>query len=172
MPRVPRAHARGFASVVVMTPFPSARTACGRRPLAARWFTAPLIALALLGTGAGSSHAAPSDDTEQSQYVQNEDEPAFTDPSARGDELPPYDARDAQQAVDDMVMDEREDADGQHCPPQRDEDGQVEWDRWGPHRDAAYPATGGDDGSGADSGADSGAGSGSGSADDEPDIVG
>ncbi|MFE9123057.1 hypothetical protein [Streptomyces sp. NPDC007172] len=164
MPRVPRAHARGFASVVVMTPYPSARTACRRRPLAARWFTAPLVALALLGTGAGSSHAAPSDDAEQSQYVQAGDEPALADPSARGDELPPYDARDAQQAVDDMVMDEREDTEGQHCPPQHDDEGQGEWDRWGPHRDAAYPARGGDDGS--DSGTDSG------SADDEPDIVG
>ncbi|MFE4855584.1 hypothetical protein [Streptomyces sp. NPDC056670] len=129
-----------------MTPLPSARTRCGRRPLAARWFTAPLVALALLGPGAGSSTAAPADDADSSQYVQTEDEPAFTDPAARADELPPYDARDAQQAVDDMVMDEREDADGQHCPPQRDEQG--DYERWGPHRDEAYPARGADEGSG------------------------
>ncbi|MFE9401998.1 hypothetical protein ACFYNY_09500 [Streptomyces sp. NPDC006530] len=126
-----------------MTPPPTARTTHARRALSARWFTAPLVALALLGTGAGTSSAAvPADDAEHFQYVQSESEPAFTDPSARADELPPYDARDAQQAVDEMVMDEEEDADGQHCPPTGDEDPQGRYERWGPHRDGAYPAVG------------------------------
>ncbi|MEU3499309.1 hypothetical protein ABZ726_00560 [Streptomyces hundungensis] len=136
-----------------MTPPPTARTTHARRAPSARWFTAPLVALALLGTGAGPSAAAPADDAEHFQYVQSESEPAFTDPSARADELPPYDARDAQQAVDEMVMDEEEDAEGQHCPPTDDENRnennenrQGRYERWGPHRDAAYPADGLDGG--------------------------
>ncbi|KOU40687.1 hypothetical protein [Streptomyces sp. WM6378] len=125
-----------------MTPIPKARTAYSRG-LSARWFTAPLVALVLLGSGAGTSIAAPADDAGHQQYVQSEEEPAFTAPSAREGDLPPYDARDAQQAVDDMVMDENED-DGQHCPPQNDESKLLRYERWGPHRDDAYPANGGD----------------------------
>ena len=134
-----------------MTPIPKARTGYSRG-LSARWFTAPLVALVLLGAGAGTSLAAPADDTGQ-QYAQSEEEPAFTDPAARDGGLPPYDARDAQQAVDAMVMDENE-GDGQHCPPQN-VDAQGRYERWGPHRDDAYPAEGGD-----------------GAAPDEPQIVG
>ncbi|MET9363760.1 hypothetical protein ABZX93_23000 [Streptomyces sp. NPDC006632] len=73
--------------------------------------------------------------------------------------------------MDDMVMDEqegaeegaREDGKGRHCPP-ADDDGkggidgqggvdgqgglgrQGTYERWGPHRDEAYPAEGGGDG--------------------------
>ncbi|WP_438293302.1 hypothetical protein [Streptomyces sp. HUAS TT7] len=119
-----------------MTPIPRARTAYSRG-LSARWITAPLVALVLLGAGAGTSLAAPADDSGQQQYVQSEEEPAFTAPSAREGDLPPYDAGDAQQAVDAMVMDENE-GDGQHCPPQND-DSQGRYERWGPHRDDAYP---------------------------------
>ncbi|RCH64600.1 hypothetical protein DT019_32425 [Streptomyces sp. SDr-06] len=120
-----------------------ARTVAARTS-SARWFTAPLVALALLGTGAGTSVAAPADDADHPQYVQNEDEPAFTDPSAREGELPPYDARDAQHAVDQMVMEEDEEAGGQHCPPGGDDDSKGRHERPGPHRDGAYPAPGGD----------------------------
>uniref|UniRef100_A0AAU2V9J9 Secreted protein n=1 Tax=Streptomyces sp. NBC_00003 TaxID=2903608 RepID=A0AAU2V9J9_9ACTN len=126
-----------------MTLTPKARTAYGRG-LSARWFTAPLVALVLLGAGAGTSIAAPADDTDHQQYVQAEEEPAFTAPSARESELPPYDARDAQQAVDDMVMGEDENAEGQHCPPQND-DSKGRYQRQGPHRDDAYPAETGQD---------------------------
>ncbi|MCX5381868.1 hypothetical protein [Streptomyces sp. NBC_00083] len=149
-----------------MTPLPTARTAHGRRTPSARWFTAPLVALALLGSGAGTSSAAvPADDADHQSYVQSENEPAFTDPSAREDELPPYDAGEAQQAVDDMVMDEEadEEADGsddkgRHCPPSHDDgkDGserQGRYERWGPHRDEAYPSEGGE-GSGGGGGGD------------------
>ncbi|MFD7018421.1 hypothetical protein [Streptomyces sp. NPDC059161] len=122
-----------------MTPLPAVRTR------AARWFTAPMIALALLGTGAGTSVAAPADDSDLPQYVQGENAPVFADPSAgQGqDDLPPYDAQHAQQAVDDMVMGENADAEGQHYPPGGD--GQKDGSAWlGPHRDAAYPPEGGD----------------------------
>ncbi|MFG3285027.1 hypothetical protein [Streptomyces sp. NPDC048111] len=126
-----------------MTPAPTARATHARRPLARRWFTAPLLALALLGTGAGTSSAAPADDADRPAYLQPGDEPAFTAPSARGDDLPPYDAHEAQQAVDAMVMDEEEEAEARHCP-QSDAERQADYERWGPHRDEAYPVRGGD----------------------------
>ncbi|MFG2722664.1 hypothetical protein ACGFW5_30860 [Streptomyces sp. NPDC048416] len=138
-----------------MTPLSTARTAYALRTVSARWFTAPLLALALIGSGAGTSSAAPADDADHPAYVQSETEPAFTDPSARVDDLPPYDARDAQQAVDAMVMDEEEETEGQHCPPS-DEDRATRYDHWGPHRDDAYPAEGGGDGQDAPSPRDDG----------------
>ncbi|MFJ8313087.1 MULTISPECIES: hypothetical protein [unclassified Streptomyces] len=121
-----------------MTPLPAARTRAART-LPARWFTAPMVALALLGTGAGTSSAAPVDGAGRPQYVRGENEPASTDPADRQDELPPYDALHAQQAVDKMVMEEDADAEGQHCPPQSDDDQQSPYLRLVPHRDAAYP---------------------------------
>ncbi|MER0446363.1 hypothetical protein ABR738_17645 [Streptomyces sp. Edi4] len=136
-----------------MTPLPRARTTHARRTLPARWFTGPLVALALLGCAAVPASAAPADDAAgQQSYAQNETEPAVTDPSAREGELPPYDARDAQQAVDDMVMDEEaaqeEEAEGaegagRHCPTDA-EDRAAGYERWGTHRDDAYPRSGGD----------------------------
>ncbi|MFI6687893.1 hypothetical protein [Streptomyces sp. NPDC050485] len=127
-----------------MTPLPAARTPAARTR-SARWFTAPMVALALLGSGTGTSAAAPAGGGGHPRYVQGDNGPGRTDPAAREDELPPYDAQHAQQAVDRMVMEEDADAGGQHCPPQSDDDAKGGYQWFGPHRDAAYPAEGSDD---------------------------